>query len=233
MKDKNLIQLVKRALEKDPMLNAYVESLEQRIVELENEKKAISKTLLQHRRDLLMDYRTNLWNQYAFDMVMPMMLREANKKGKFLSLIFFDIDNFGAFNKEYGQQAGNYVLREAARRIKGKVRTKQRIDSVYRLGGEEIGILLPGAEISDAYKIATERLRFVRDEPYRIKKDNKIYYVTITMSGGVVDNRTPGVRDAKTFYESADRAMAYAKTQGKNQVKMASEIPEDFVYKRK
>ena len=62
----------------------------------------------------------------------------ALKRGQEISIVFFDIDRFGAFNKNYGHVVGDTVLKEVAEIFKKHVDSKR--DFVCRYGGDEFVI---------------------------------------------------------------------------------------------
>ncbi|MGI6294557.1 MAG: CBS domain-containing protein [Armatimonadota bacterium] len=59
----------------------------------------------------------------------------ALKRGQEISIIFFDLDKFGAFNKNYGHVVGDTVLKEVAEVFKKTIDSKR--DFVCRYGGDE------------------------------------------------------------------------------------------------
>ena len=71
-----------------------------------------------------------------------------------LAMALLDVDRFGAFNKLHGYPCGDAVLRAVAARARETAGDRR----FYRLGGEEFGVLLPGARVDAAVELA-ERLR--------------------------------------------------------------------------
>ena len=61
------------------------------------------------------------------------------KRGMEISILFFDLDNFGAFNKRYGHVVGDAVLKETADVFKKGI--DQNLDLACRYGGDEFVIV--------------------------------------------------------------------------------------------
>ena len=70
-------------------------------------------------------------------------------------MLLIDVDHFKQINDRVGHAAGDVVLREAGARIRAALRS---YESAYRIGGEEVLILLPHADVEAATEVA-ERLR--------------------------------------------------------------------------
>jgi diguanylate cyclase (GGDEF)-like protein len=70
-----------------------------------------------------------------------------------LSAILFDLDHFGAFNKRHGHKVGDTVLRTFGSMLKGRFRAS---DIVARYGGEEFLVVLDGATLDEARRVAEE-----------------------------------------------------------------------------
>lgn len=74
-----------------------------------------------------------------------------NKTEKF-AILFMDLDKFKSANDNYGHQAGDYILKTVAVRLKSIIRST---DEVYRIGGDEFIIILRNLKASaNAEKIA-------------------------------------------------------------------------------
>jgi diguanylate cyclase (GGDEF)-like protein len=116
-----------------------------------------------------------------------------------------DVDYFKAINDEHGHAAGDLVLREIADAMRKSLRT---FELLYRIGGEEFLLLLPGASGDDAARVA-ETLRKAVEAVYPLG-------VLLTCSFGVATARDNV--DAKALTEQADAALYRAKRGGRNRV---------------
>lgn len=130
-----------------------------------------------------------------------------------LSIILLDIDNFKKINDNYGHLIGDKALVLVANTIKNIIRD---IDLVGRYGGEEIIILLLGANRNSAYNIAEEIREKIASSSLIVTKNKKL---NITASFGVAE-----LQKEKTLEElikKADKAMYKAKKSGKNKTIIA------------
>jgi diguanylate cyclase (GGDEF)-like protein len=78
-----------------------------------------------------------------------------------MALLYIDLDGFKAVNDEHGHAAGDAVLVEVARRVRGQARSS---DLSARLGGDEFAVLCAGMSAAHASELAT-RLEFALREP--------------------------------------------------------------------
>ena len=150
---------------------------------------------------------------YNFRGLMELGRREVERAQRFgrpLAMLFFDIDHFRAFNNRYSHSVGNVVLRSVAQQTLAHVRS---VDLVTRYGGEEFVVLIPETELEPAVKIA-ERLRQAV-ETNRVQTQYGALAVTISL--GVADF-TVEVLDLDTLIDRANRAEHRAKEQGRNRV---------------
>ena len=77
-------------------------------------------------------------------------------------LMFIDLDGFKAVNDNHGHDAGDFVLKEVANRIRGLLRDG---DTVARLGGDEFLVVLPRLrENSNAAIVAEKIISSIGDE---------------------------------------------------------------------
>ena len=73
--------------------------------------------------------------------------------GRPLALLIVDLDHFKRVNDVHGHQAGDAVLREAARRLAQQVRL---VDRATRFGGEEFAIVLMEMDGAQAMEVARQ-----------------------------------------------------------------------------
>jgi len=129
--------------------------------------------------------------------------------GSLLGVLFCDVDRFKAINDTWGHPAGDFVLSTVGTRIRDCVRDD---DTVGRIGGDEMLVLLPGVHNLDEVVAIGHKIRSRVAEPIH-HLDNTIH---ATLSIGASLAR-PGesVSDMTT---RADAAMYMAKQAGRNTV---------------
>lgn len=119
-------------------------------------------------------------------------------------------------NDSYGHQAGDHVLREFVRLLKGSIRNN--IDWLARYGGEEFMIVLPETDLKDTM-ILCEKLRMiVENNVFTYKETN----IRITASFGFTGSGLVASCNDKIVDEMINRADKYlyqAKQEGKNRVR--------------
>jgi len=126
------------------------------------------------------------------------------------AVIMVDVDHFKNVNDTYGHQVGDDVLRAVGAALATHVRND---DVVYRYGGEEFCILLPGASQAEAQAVADRVVSAMRGI---VLPDGR----HITVSVGVADGRAG---DVAGTLETADRAMYAAKAGGRDRASGALE----------
>jgi len=90
------------------------------------------------------DKLTGAYNRRTWDVEIRREFSKARRQGARLCLVMMDLDLFKNVNDGHGHQRGDHVLQEFAERIRASVRES---DTLYRLGGEEFAVLLPGTDI--------------------------------------------------------------------------------------
>ena len=127
-----------------------------------------------------------------------------------------DIDDFKAVNDRLGHVAGDEVLRAVA----GAMREGRREpDLAARYGGEELALILPGADVDGAAR-AAERIRSaVEGLDFGLPgPDGEPLRVTLSAGVAVFGH---GAEDAADLLAAADIALYEAKRAGKNRVTRA------------
>jgi len=135
------------------------------------------------------------------------------RKAQPVALMMADLDHFKAINDRYGHLAGDDVLRETARRLKG---TFRRGDAVGRYGGEEFVALAPGCVMEDAVRLAERCRQSIFREPFETSAGP----IDVTTSVGVAV--IPNVDASWPLLKAADDALYRAKAAGRNTVAYAA-----------
>ncbi len=166
-------------------------------------------------RESITDPLTGMYNRRHLDRRLVEEVERARRYGYPLSIMLFDIDHFKKINDQHGHQLGDVVLKNLARIFAGAVR---RTDIVARYGGEEILIITPHTEISEAFDLA-ERIRLLVQESevadFRTQAGRQPIHVTI--SAGVAELQEE-MDSTRSLIELADEALYQAKSDGRNRV---------------
>ena len=167
------------------------------------------------------DSLTGLYSRRTFDEVFVREVERANRYGKELSVLFFDLDDFKQVNDTFGHLAGDAALEHVARIVMGEIRT---IDIASRYGGEEIVVVLPETEKAAAFVVG-ERIR-EKVEEMKLTYNDKI--INLTISGGIATLPLDAT-DTKALIANADIAVYKAKEEGKNNIVIYSENRRRFI----
>ena len=155
------------------------------------------------------DPLTSLLNRKAFFEIFEKEVARARRQQSSLGLLMVDLDHFKQVNDQYGHPTGDAVLREAARRLRARVRAT---DIVGRYGGEEFVLALPGCGLKQAVTIAEHLRDSIGNEPFDVSTG----HLSMTTSVGVVT--TWDMAEAAHLLKTADEALYRAKAGGRNRV---------------
>ncbi|MCA2984233.1 MAG: diguanylate cyclase [Gemmatimonas sp.] len=151
------------------------------------------------------DALTGAYNRRRFDEELARIELTA-AQGQTCTLLTLDVDHFKRVNDTYGHAVGDEVLRRVAALIKAR---KRRDDMLFRIGGEEFALLLPGCGATEAAALA-EVLR------KRIEQAEMPAGQCITVSVGVANHIVGDTPEA--WARRVDAALYLAKRQGRNRV---------------
>ncbi|HEY2335354.1 MAG TPA: GGDEF domain-containing protein [Solirubrobacterales bacterium] len=165
-----------------------------------------------HRRRSTIDPLTGLFNRAALEQRLAELDGQPSgvKNGLSHALLLCDLDHFKRVNDRLGHAAGDAVLQDVAYTMRSSLRAG---DTIYRIGGEEILVVLPGASKKDAAAVA-ERLR------QAVRKRRPVG-VEVTISIGAAVSG-PEIVDADDLVSRADAALYSAKAGGRDTVFMAN-----------
>lgn len=166
---------------------------------------------LHHRDEAILDPLTGLLNRHALVPRFIEISQQAKLTLQPVCLLLCDVDGFKTINDEHGHDRGDAVLRDVAYVLRKHLRS---FELVYRLGGEEFLVVLPGIGLRDGAEMA-ERLR-------RAVAQSRPTGIGITISVGVSAGIGERVNYDKLF-KAADEALYSAKRAGRNRVKITDE----------
>jgi len=155
------------------------------------------------------DPLTGLVNRRQFTRELERQL--AGRGSSDCAVLFIDIDRFKLVNDGHGHDAGDALLREAARRLQSALRDS---DMLSRFGGDEFTAYLPDCDARRAEQVA-RRVLVTLAQPFAVARA-EVYVggsVGIAVTGGDSESATALIRDA-------DVAMYAAKQAGRGRLKL-------------
>ena len=155
------------------------------------------------------DSVTGLFNYRHFKQVLQNEMDRSKRGSIPTSLVLADIDHFKKVNDEYGHEAGNMVLKQAADICRGEVRTT---DVVCRYVGEAFAIIFPETHLNLAVKVADRIREEIATTP--IELEDREINITVSMGASVYVKTS--VIDRVDFIDSVSRFLQEAKNSGRN-----------------
>ena len=162
------------------------------------------------------DALTELPNRVLVEDRLKVALRLASRTGHQVGICFIDLDHFKNVNDTLGHKAGDKLLVA----FSGRLRTQLRAgDTLARWGGDEFVLLLPDvADESDVREVVRKIAEAMR-APFPL--EDTAYVVTYSMGVALYPIDARSIDD---LLSEADRAMFYAKAQGRNQTAFFGDI---------
>jgi diguanylate cyclase (GGDEF)-like protein/PAS domain S-box-containing protein len=157
------------------------------------------------------DGLTSLPNRPMFEEKLVQALRDGQRNGRWLTILYLDLDRFKDINDSLGHASGDRLLRSVATRLLETVRNN---DVVARLGGDEFVILL--SDLTDANTASKAAATVARKviaalaEPFNLEG----HEVLVSTSIGIALAPQDG-EDTGELIKNADTAMYQVKSSGK------------------
>ncbi len=190
-----------------------------KIVGIRGVLRDITKTYLQERHIAHMalhDALTGLPNRVLLEDRVCKTIQLARRNQDRVAVCFIDLDHFKNINDAYGHKAGDALLLSMAQALEKNLRDG---DTVARWGGDEFVALLPGiVNIEDARQVA-RKLQKVMPRSFAVAGQP----INATFSMGIAMFPDDG-DSVESLLAHADRAMFYAKSQGRNNFQLFSEM---------
>ncbi|MGH2684425.1 MAG: diguanylate cyclase domain-containing protein, partial [Actinomycetota bacterium] len=158
----------------------------------------------QIRHQALHDELTGLPNQRLLDDRVHEALKQAEREGGRVGLLFIDLDGFKQVNDTRGHAAGDEILRQVGQRLRATLRES---DTLARLGGDEFAVLLPRAATADSAATVASKIAAALETPFVVDG----VPVMIGASVGVAIYPDAGLTFS-ALLKAADAAMYASKT---------------------
>ncbi len=179
----------------------------------------VSSTYLHERQISHMamhDALTNLPNRVLLDDRLDMAISRAARCNQRVALGFIDLDHFKQVNDNFGHKVGDRLLKEVSNRLQLALRST---DTLSRWGGDEFVVLCPDLDsLQDAQEIAHKLALLTREH---ITIEDTDFPFSFSAGFAVYPD---DASDSEMLLAQADRAMFYAKAQGRNNIQFFNTI---------
>jgi len=161
------------------------------------------------------DQLTGLPNRGLFLQRLEQAIMRGRRTGKFVGLMFVDLDRFKSINDGLGHAIGDSVLQEVARRMVAVMRAT---DTVSRIGGDEFTVIVENVgEVQSLAAIATKLIEaFVRP----VLVDGTEVFVTLSIGIAISPLDSS---EGDELMRQADFAMYHAKAEGRDAFRFHTE----------
>jgi len=164
------------------------------------------------QRSATTDPLTGVYNTRFFHEVLNREAARAKRYRTTLSLLMIDVDSFKAINDTFGHLVGDKLLVQIGHVLNACVRTT---DLVFRCGGDEFGVVLPGTSAEGALHVAEKILSLVKSGDILSTLG---YTGTTSVSIGIAEYRHGS--PSENLVADADHALYDSKRSGKNTVRI-------------
>lgn len=169
------------------------------------------------------DALTGAKNRKSFDAALQSSFEQFSADRVPFSVIFLDADKFKSVNDRFGHPAGDAVLKILAQRMKAVL---AQAGDLYRYGGEEFAVIVPGHGLAFASDIA-EQLRVAVESPHFDLSGvaGAPPTLPITISLGVAAADAGVFANGTAVVKAADEAVYQSKQNGRNRVTVSDALP--------
>jgi diguanylate cyclase (GGDEF)-like protein len=162
---------------------------------------ALMRSDVEHRDKAILDPLTNLLNRRSLDARAKEIEHQSALTREPVGVVYLDLDKFKSVNDSLGHEAGDAVLVDVAYQLRNGLRA---YDLIYRLGGDEFLVLVPGADLAHARRVG-------EDARAIINRASVGPGVAVTASCGVSASVEGEPFDFAAVSAHADRALCEAK----------------------
>ena len=158
------------------------------------------------QQQVVTDPLTGAFNRRQLDVALAAAVERRRRTGERASILVLDVDRFKDVNDAFGHSEGDRVLKALVALVDRRFR---KLDLLFRTGGEEFVLLLPGTRFGDAFSLA-EELRGL------VAGSGLLPEWHLSISVGVAELAIE--QSVRGWVEEADAALFRAKRAGRNRV---------------
>ncbi|MCF6330651.1 MAG: diguanylate cyclase [Sulfurimonas sp.] len=166
------------------------------------------------------DSLTSLHNRRYFNFIYDKELKRAKRDNKYITFMMLDIDFFKQYNDTYGHIEGDNALKNVAKVLKNSL--KRPSDYVFRLGGEEFGVILSDTDEKNSSLIAQNICEHIRAQEISHKTSKVSEFLTISV--GVACCIADESLDEEYLLTRADEMLYKSKESGRDKFLLTTDI---------
>jgi diguanylate cyclase (GGDEF)-like protein len=187
---------------------------------LEDTTHQLKKANTDLERSSYTDSLTGIHNRRYFNVVFTRELKRAKRSGHYLTFMMLDIDHFKRYNDTYGHLEGDNTLKAVTSAISEML--KRPTDFLFRLGGEEFGVLISETDPKNSEMMAEKIRRTVEELGIEHSGNDATNVVTVSIGLTTI---IPSVNlSEEVIMSEADVNLYKAKENGRNQVAVSTSI---------
>jgi len=166
------------------------------------------------------DTLTSLHNRRYFNFIYERELKRAKRAKTYIAFMMIDIDFFKQYNDTYGHIEGDHALKAVAEVLQEHF--KRPSDYVFRLGGEEFGVLLSETDQTHTARLAREICQKILERKIEHKNSKVSPYLTLSI--GVACCIADNALDDELLISRADEMLYKSKHTGRNRYTITTDI---------
>ena len=156
------------------------------------------------------DALTGLVNRYEFERRLKKLLADSRENHTRHALLYMDLDHFKVINDTCGHDAGDELLRQLGRVLKGRITGT---DTLARLGGDEFAVLLSNCDLDWATSVAHSLHRTITD--FHFVWRDASFGISVSIGVVAIEQTTENIAN---LLSAADTACYSAKEEGPKHV---------------
>lgn len=162
------------------------------------------------------DHLSGIPNRRTFDDKLQKAIQQAERSSKKVAVLMLDGRKFKQINDQFGHDAGDAVIQEMATRLQACIRP---IDTAARLGGDEMGVVLPDIDSLEAAEDTAKRILQSYETPLLFNGHK------IRLGAGIGISLYPDdTLNVKQLIKFADTALYEAKKSDQDEYRVYSRV---------